>query len=119
MLAIRKVKKNLIFFKIPIDNIEFISGDSKIAVPDFFRKFPDKKFDYVLVDGGHDRKTASADLENVSSHINKGGVIVFDDIGPESYKLIDVWEAFKAKHNNEFDFYEKFHRKGVAWAFKK
>jgi len=117
--SIKKVKKNLNKLNIPYENIKFISGDSKITIPYFFKKFPDKKFDYILVDGGHDKLTASIDLENICGHFSDRGVLVFDDIGPESYKLIDVGDAFKSKHINEFNFYEKFHRKGVAWAFKK
>ena len=96
-----------------------IFSDSKKTVPEYFHNNPNKLFDYILVDGGHDKKTAGTDLENISDHVAKGGIVIFDDIGPESYKLIDVWEAFKKKHENEFTFYEKYHRKGVAWAFRR
>lgn len=114
-----KVKKNLKAFNIPVDKIKFISGDSKLTVPKYFSENPTKKFDYILVDGGHDEDTAMKDLENIVSYVEKGGVVVFDDIMPESYNLIGVWNKFKDKHSNEFDFYEILHRKGMAWAIKK
>lgn len=117
--AINKVKRNLKAFNIPSDKINFVSGDSKVSVPEFFRKYPDKKYDYILVDGGHDELTAITDLENVVNHVNPKGIILFDDIMPESYNLINVWNKFKEKHKNDFDFFEIYHRKGTAFAVKK
>ena len=114
-----KVRKNLAAFNIPAEKIKFISGDSTVKVPEYFAKNPDKKFDYILVDGGHDEITATKDLDNVVEHINKGGSILFDDIMPESYNLIGVWNKFKEKHKDEFDFYQINHRKGAAFAVKK
>ena len=117
--ATRKVRNNLIAFGIPSDKIKFISGDSKITVPEYFRTNSEKTFDYILVDGGHDEHTAERDLENVAAHTEKNGIILFDDIMPESYNLIGVWNKFKMKYENEFDFFEIHHRKGIAWAVKK
>lgn len=117
--ATGKVVRNLSLFGIKSNKITFISGDSKITVPQFFQKYPDKKFDYILVDGGHDEITAYQDLKNVVKHCDTGGYIVFDDICPESYNLIGVWEKFKQEHESEFDFFEILHRKGIAWAVKR
>ena len=117
--AINKVRKNLSAFSVPYDKINFISGDSKKTVPAFFSNYPKKKFDYILVDGGHDELTAYTDLKNIVAHCDKQGIIVFDDIAPESYNLLGVWEKFKSEHEEQFDFYEIMHRKGVAWAIRK
>lgn len=117
--SIKKVKRNLFHFNIPADKVEFISGDSTVTVPDYFSKDKDAHFDYVLVDGGHDEKTALQDLNNVVKHVGKNGIIVFDDICPESYNLIGVWNKFKYEHENDFVFFEIHHRKGIAWAIKK
>jgi predicted O-methyltransferase YrrM len=114
-----KVKKNLAAFNIPSDKINFVSGDSKVTVPAFFKQNPGKKFDYILVDGGHDDFTAETDLENVVNYVAPKGIILFDDIMPESYNLINVWNKFKEKHSSEFDFFQIDHRKGMAWAVKK
>jgi len=113
-----KVRRNLKYFNIPPDKIQFISGDSRVTVPDFFKKNPNKKFDYVLVDGAHDPETAMIDLQNVVDCIKTGGFLVFDDIGPEGYNLKEVWESFKKQHEDKFIFYERYHRKGVAWAIR-
>jgi len=117
-LATGKVKRNLRHFNLPTDTLIFISGDSKETVPAYFKRHPEATFDYVLVDGAHDEETALIDLENVAPYVAPGGVLVFDDIGPESYRLGGVWDAFKAKHEHEFTFVEVYHRKGVAWAFR-
>jgi hypothetical protein len=118
-LSTQKVRGNLAYFNIPSHFIEFISGDSKETVPAYFQQHRGKTFDYVLVDGAHDPETAMIDLENVVAHVAPGGFLVFDDIGPEGYKLGEVWETFKTNHQGQFEFYERYHRKGVAWAIKK
>jgi predicted O-methyltransferase YrrM len=115
----RKVKRNLAAFSIPSKKINFISGDSKQTVPEFFKQNPGKKFDYILVDGAHDEHTALVDLENIADKVEKNGIVVFDDIAPESYNLIGVWNTFKARHAAEFEFFEIFNRKGVAFAIRK
>ncbi|HTF03327.1 MAG TPA: class I SAM-dependent methyltransferase [Bacteroidia bacterium] len=114
-----KVRNNLKAFDIATEKIQFVSGDSKVTVPDYFKKNPGYKFDYILVDGGHDEHTAAVDLDNVVAHVEKNGVILFDDIMPESYNLIGVWNIFKEKNKADFDFFEIHHRKGIAWAIKK
>lgn len=118
-MATRKVQSNLQLFGIATDRIAFISGDSKVTVPLFFKEHPERLYDYILVDGGHDMDTAHQDLENVVDHCDIGGVIVFDDIAPESYGLLPVWERFQATHKDEFDFHVIMHRKGMAWAVRK
>ncbi len=114
-----KVRKNLAAFNISTEKIQFISGDSTVKVPEYFAQHPGKKFDYILVDGGHDEKTAMTDLDNVVGHVDKGGIILFDDIMPESYNLIGVWNKFKEKNKESFNFFEIRHRKGIAFAIKK
>ena len=114
-----KVRKNLAAFNISTDKIKFISGDSTITVPNYFAKNPDKKFDYILVDGGHTVDIATKDLDNIVAYAAKGGIILFDDIMPESYNLIGVWNKFKEKNQNDFDFFEIHHRKGIGFAIKK
>lgn len=116
--AEHKIKGNLHAFGLPTDKIAFIAGDSKLTVPAYFTAHPEAQFDYVLVDGGHDEHTAMVDLENVWPHCAPGGVVLFDDIMPESYGLIGVWNAFKQKHADAFTFFEIEHRKGVAWAVR-
>ena len=118
-LSINKVRRNLEYFNIPCNIITFISGDSKKTVPAYFEKYPEKKFDYILVDGAHDKETALIDLQNIADHVSDKGIIVFDDISELSYNLMDVWSRFKERYHEKFDFVEIDCRKGVGLAFKK
>ncbi len=115
----RSVRRNLKRMNIPTNMIEFIGGDSLKTVPGYKQKHPQARFDYVLVDGGHEREVARVDLQNVADLVAPGGIQIFDDIGPESYQLIDVWREFQAAHREQFDWYEKQWRKGVAWAIRR
>jgi predicted O-methyltransferase YrrM len=114
----RAVRRNLKRMNIPTDMIEFISGDSRKTIPAYKEKHPQSQFDYILVDGGHDCEVARADLLNVADLIAPGGIVIFDDIGPESYQLIDVWREFQMAYQDQFAWYEKKWRKGVAWAIR-
>lgn len=97
-----------------IPKIEFIVGDSRVEVPKITGLF-----DYILVDGDHDKKAALADLDNVIRLCAPGGVIVFDDISPYGCALIDVWEDFKKQNNNTFIFGQDMAGKGTGWAIKR
>ena len=112
------VRRNLRRMNVPADIVEFVSGDSLQVVPQWKRRNPGALFDYILVDGCHDADVARQDLENVWDMLDVGGALVFDDIGPESYCLIDVWRDFQSAHRSQFVWYEKQWRKGVAWAFR-
>lgn len=107
------VKMNLKALNIPIDKIEFLIGDSKELIPQL-----QEKFDYILIDGSHDPQDALTDLENVSSLVNQGGVIVFDDITPDGMNLLPVWNDFKSKHEAEFEWHSDENGKGLGWAIK-
>lgn len=114
------VKMYLKYLNLPYQKVEFVIGDSKLSVPDYKRNNPDQKFDWVLVDGGHDRETARIDLENSWELVDKGGVIVFDDIStaPGECGLIDVWDEFKNAHLAEFIYTENLNGKGTAWGIR-
>ena len=93
---------------------EFIKGDSRVEIPKL-----QGEFDYILVDGAHEKEIARQDLENVVRLCAKGGVIVFDDISPFGCNLLDVWESFETAHKDEFIFDKDMKGKGTAWAEKK
>lgn len=110
------VKVNLGLVGIPdevIDKIEFMVGDSKNIIP-----ILEDKFDYILVDGSHDKKDAKQDLENVVRLVSDGGVIVFDDISVDGCDLIDVWNEFKHNHYDNFMWIENLNGKGIGYAIK-
>jgi predicted O-methyltransferase YrrM len=101
------------------NKIHFLVGDSKVEVPKYMQNNPDTKFDYILVDGSHDKLDAKIDLEMVEPLVSDGGVIVFDDIGIDGCDLKDVWENFKSAYPNTFDYAEDYNGKGVGYAIKK
>lgn len=78
-------------------------------------------FDFILVDGDHSKEVAAIDLDSAHHLLEHAGIIVFDDIStaPGECALIDVWEAWKQKHEDEYSFYECMEGKGCAWAIKK
>jgi predicted O-methyltransferase YrrM len=115
----RAVRRNLRRMNIPSEIVTFISGDSRETLPAFKASRPQASFDYILVDGGHTEEIAYTDLENVASLAAPGCILIFDDIGPESYRLIGVWRRFQTSHPDEYHWYEKQWRKGVAWGIRK
>lgn len=111
------IRKHLKHMGIEIEP-EFYQGDSRITVPQFMEKNIDK-FDYILVDGDHSQEGATWDLESAYQLIAKGGVIVFDDIVSfDGLNLRPVWDNFKNKYLNKFNWFEDTHGKGVGWAVK-
>jgi len=112
------VQVNLQTLGIPTDKVDFLVGDSKQTIPQFKLDNPGYKFDWILVDGSHDKTDAMIDLENVHDIVNVGGVIVFDDISPDGMNLLSVWEEFKNKYSSEFEFNYDMNGKGLGWCIK-
>jgi 16S rRNA G966 N2-methylase RsmD len=56
-----------------------ILGDSTETVPKYINDNPDKTFDIIFIDGGHDYKIADADLENCKKLANKDTIVIMDD----------------------------------------
>ena len=83
-------------------------------MPRFKADHPDRQFDYVLVDGDHDKRAARRDLENVSGMLAPAGILVFDDIAQDGCGLDDVWQQFKDEHPAEYLYAEDHAGKGVG-----
>lgn len=112
------VKMNLRALNLPTENIKFFVGNSLETVPEFIKQ-DHPRMDYILVDGCHDKEVAKQDLANVIPLLNKGGIIIFDDIAPDGCNLIDVWNDFKEKNSKEFYFAENMSGKGVGVGINK
>jgi len=60
-------------------------GNTRETLPRFREQFPDIKFDFAYIDGGHSIQTIQSDWDNVRQMMNPDGVVVFDDYyTPES-----------------------------------
>lgn len=116
------VKMNMRYLNIAetvISMLTFLVGVSRETVPYFKGKHPAAEFDYILVDGGHEKETARMDLENIVDLLASPGIVLFDDITEDGCDLLDVWEDFKGTHASEFLFLENMSGKGVAVGVKK
>jgi len=101
------VKGNLRRLGARVDDVHFLIGDSKAALPALAAALPQLGFDYALVDGSHDPDDAHADLRNVLPMVAPGGFVVFDDAGPtapgvKGHDLIEVWRRALKAHEAEF-----------------
>ena len=108
--------KNLQHLNIPTDKVKFLVGDSLAQLPVYMQKFPDHKFDYILVDGNHDKDYARQDLANAVKLIDINGYILFDDITEDGCSLQDVWDQFKELNKADFIFGENHDGKGIGYA---
>lgn len=111
------VRANLRYLNLDGEKPEILAIKSQ----DYFARENNPTFDYILVDGDHSKLVAAQDLMGAHELLNKGGIIVFDDIStaPGECALIDVWEGFKAQHEGEYEFFNVMEGKGVALAIKK
>ena len=110
------VRANLKYLNISVNPIII-----EMRSEDYFESIDQEPhFDFILVDGDHSKEVAGKDLDAAHIQLEKGGIIVFDDIStaPGECGLIDVWEAWKAKHEGEYVTTEVMEGKGVAIAIK-
>lgn len=86
--------------------VEFINGDSKKTVPQYFKENSDAYFDLITVDGDHRIKGAKTDIRNVIKRLKVGGFLVFDDIvSPHHPYLERLWKN-EIKDSKRFTTFE-------------
>ena len=79
-----------------------VKGDSTRATTrsDILGELGDRKADVVLVDGGHDYRTARADFEFAGTVVHAGGLIVMHDTqgypGNNTVQVPQVWAEIAA-----------------------
>lgn len=84
----------------------FINGDSKTTVPNFFKENPNLFFDLITIDGDHSLKGAYRDIKNVLPRLKIGGAIVFDDISSHEHLYLKKLWTKEIKNKNNFYSYE-------------
>jgi len=117
------VKMNMKALNLEPNTLKFVIGDSATTLPEWKDSPCDIeggiKFDYILVDGNHEKVAARTDLENVLSLTQPGTIILFDDIAEDGCNLNDVWSSFKSDHSGKFIWHENFDGKGIGVAICK
>jgi hypothetical protein len=56
-----------------------ILGDSTITLPKYIDENPNRIFDLIFIDGGHDYMIADSDLKNCRKMANKETIVIMDD----------------------------------------
>jgi predicted O-methyltransferase YrrM len=67
-------------------------GDSTQTLPLYIEANPDKKFDLLFIDGGHDYEVAKADMENCLKLAHSDSIIIMDDT-----IYVPMWEKDYSK----------------------
>lgn len=76
---------------------------------DFAKKFPNRRYDYIHIDGDHSYKGVKSDFKLFWPRLNKNGFMAFHDIAsPDKdgnvYGIRDFWEELKIKNKVAFEF---------------
>jgi hypothetical protein len=100
-----------------------VYGNSIETIPKYILQYPNLKYNYIFIDGGHDYNTAKADLVNCRSFANKNTIVIMDDIVKDTTKQekynIGPTKAWSEEISNNklielgYDFYRN--GRGMAW----
>ena len=77
--------KIVIFPKIWFDKIDFVSATSD----QYFEQNPDKKYDFIYIDGSHKAEEVLDDCVSSWKILNKGGLLILDDFFWKGYDNIE------------------------------
>jgi predicted O-methyltransferase YrrM len=91
--SVRSAKK-LIDKKFP-GRHTLIRGDSRETVPEFADSNPDKRFDLVFIDGGHNYEVAHPDVMNMRRLSTQKTAVIMDDLVP--------WRSYGAGPTKAWD----------------
>lgn len=74
---------------------QLIKGDSRESVPAFQHSNPDRRFDLIYIDGGHDYAVARADLDNCARFSTPRSLVIMDDLEPHREYGVGPVKAWK------------------------
>ena len=69
----------------PKASLTIVNGDSTKTVPQYAKKHPDVKCDFISVDGGHTGDVPKLDIRNMAKLAKPGALIVMDDVDKHSH----------------------------------
>lgn len=100
-----------------------IIGDSTVSVPAFTELYPDTKFDFIFIDGGHQYEVAMSDIDNCMKLADDRTIVVVDDTvftagreQPYTVGPTRAWlEAVTAKKVTELGRQEYAIGRGMVW----
>ncbi len=88
-----------------------LNGHLKLHVmtsQEFAQKNPEKKFEYIYIDGDHSYEGVKSDFDNFWPRLTQGGIISFHDIdmkGLHHGQEFGVWRLWdELKNKNQFSF---------------
>jgi hypothetical protein len=84
----------------PLHQTTFLDGDSKVEIPKYFNKHPNKVFDLCFVDGDHSGNGLWCDLINITPYAKS--VAVHDIRHPAHLYLQNVFYAFYETVRGDF-----------------
>jgi tetratricopeptide (TPR) repeat protein len=72
--------------------IELVSGNYLQSLPEYIRKFPERKFDLFHIDGDHSASVANTDFQNCLKISHYGSYVIWDDVNIEALKKL--WDQY-------------------------
>lgn len=85
----------------------------------FARKFPNRKYDYIYLDGDHRYRGAKSDFQTFWPRLKEGGFISLHDIhfdttaGGIRFEQWKLWEELVKKYPYKIEFYNKYSGLGI------
>jgi len=76
------------------DRLHVVMGDSRVTLPRFAAQ-AGRRFDLILIDGGHDEATCRADVTNARALAGPDALVVVDDLMPHKGYGVGVVRAWQ------------------------
>ena len=101
------------------DRHTLILGDSTMTVPKYVKENPNRVFDLIFIDGGHDYMIADSDLNNCRKLAKKGTFVIMDDTIHKNGWTLGPTMAWVANLNfgliTQIDSVDYLPGRGMSW----
>lgn len=118
------VRNGMTFNKVHIDQKESVDPNElnstyKVTSDVFFKKYPEKSYDIIFIDGLHHTDQVDRDIINSINSLNTNGTIVLHDCNPikKEHQIVpkqcniwngDVWKSIVKFRFKEYDKFKCF-----------